>query len=723
MADFGFDDRPESECSQHSESVGGTNLLDNDEAVGGIIKSLISSTGLQAAWKRFGVRLRVVEKGVKKNESVIEKMPQDFISRAEYHDFVVEQQGGHITSNVLRIESLEKSLADLSRIVREDHRRELDEKTVKWEKADARADEHHGELTQLATQMQASFTGVHNSVQSVHVELETQRTGGFVNKIQLKESIDEIDQGIQKSLQALETRLQDFAHSECDRSLVEMLVMHHKSGQDKTHQKALLKLIDNTLIHPVTKNLNQTTQGLQHLSEKVETQKCGLEASISQVKKIGLDANTRISKVNTELKEDLGTRAKQAEVQNLDEAAKRKVAVLHSDTELLRETVLRKLNEFVDHLSKLHETLDDHEHCIRHHAEEIENRGTKYDLLVCRSQIDRCSLKEDVSRELVEMKQSITWQSSKIESFSLGVGAGGGGRSGRKKGRIPTMTSIAGSESARSHRSDDQMSEIDPPGPDTAKRDSDAEGAAAAGRDDTPQMASNTDTITPPLSPKNKQPEGQPEVVKTETALTMASIQANQASMKQNISSIPLKEEQHEESSSDEDETGSKTLFKMQLECMAQAIAGLGYLSSRELKAGETKIHKQEAIMEFLGEVDSLAQWIGKNIVPSGWNPTNIGKLTFVHRKDMTDRTARRMSAEAAASVRKAIAQRVSPERNRDHPHSARERRDLSPASRLDKNLLIASGRAPLSARQSVPLQVKEKSTPLLPPLIIGGIG
>merc|ERR1719482_2624590 len=85
----------------------------------------------------------------------------------------------------------------------------------------------------------------------------------------------------------------------------------------------------------------------------------------------------------------------------------------------LTESTLRKLNEFVDHFKKLHETLDDHEHCLRHHAEEIENRGTKYDMLVCRSSIDRCAAKDDVKKDLIELQKAITMHSNKLESLGM----------------------------------------------------------------------------------------------------------------------------------------------------------------------------------------------------------------------------------------------------------------------------------------------------------------
>merc|ERR1719356_594305 len=105
----------------------------------------------------------------------------------------------------------------------------------------------------------------------------------------------------------------------------------------------------------------------------------------------------------------------------------------------VQKRFITKLNEFVDHFGKLHETLDDHEHCLRHHAEEIENRTTKYDLFICRNQIDKCALQETFLREVGELKKMLSWHSTKLESLGLGAQAAGGRK--RTKNKRPQMYS------------------------------------------------------------------------------------------------------------------------------------------------------------------------------------------------------------------------------------------------------------------------------------------
>merc|ERR1719269_257216 len=97
------------------------------------------------------------------------------------------------------------------------------------------------------------------------------------------------------------------------------------------------------------------------------------------------------------------------------------VDTVSKEIEALKEKVVAKLNEFVDHFAKVQETIDDHEHCLRHHAEEIENRSTKYDLLLCQSQIDKCVNTEQYGEDLGDLKKVVAWQTNKIENFGLGL--------------------------------------------------------------------------------------------------------------------------------------------------------------------------------------------------------------------------------------------------------------------------------------------------------------
>merc|ERR1719161_2894443 len=110
------------------------------------------------------------------------------------------------------------------------------------------------------------------------------------------------------------------------------------------------------------------------------------------------------------MSEDLKKRPYTTEMKDIEESIRKELTNLSHICEGLQTRTIQKLNEFVDHIGKLHETIDDHEHCLRHHAEEIENRSTKYDLLLCQSQIDKCVAQEDYTTEVQDLKKVIAWQ-------------------------------------------------------------------------------------------------------------------------------------------------------------------------------------------------------------------------------------------------------------------------------------------------------------------------
>lgn len=46
---------------------------------------------------------------------------------------------------------------------------------------------------------------------------------------------------------------------------------------------------------------------------------------------------------------------------------------LQPEPELREDMVSRRLTDFIDHFQKMHDAVEDHEHCIRHHAEDLED--------------------------------------------------------------------------------------------------------------------------------------------------------------------------------------------------------------------------------------------------------------------------------------------------------------------------------------------------------------
>merc|ERR1719158_2167076 len=112
--------------------------------------------------------------------------------------------------------------------------------------------------------------------------------------------------------------------------------------------------------------------------------------------------------------QDLEKRPFTKDMRELELSIRRELTGLSNICEGLQTRTILKLNEFVDHVGKLHETIDDHEHCLRHHAEEIENRSTKYDLLLCQSQIDKSVTQDQYAKDLGDLRKVVNWQTNTI---------------------------------------------------------------------------------------------------------------------------------------------------------------------------------------------------------------------------------------------------------------------------------------------------------------------
>eukprot|EP00434_Breviolum_minutum_P015692 symbB.v1.2.013825.t1/scaffold990.1/size146246/7 len=85
----------------------------------------------------------------------------------------------------------------------------------------------------------------------------------------------------------------------------------------------------------------------------------------------------------------------------------------------LQKETTHKVEEVVTRLSEFQVILQDHEHALQHAAEEILHRGTKYDIAVLTDRVDKCALKDKMEGDLKEVREQLSWQSTKIESMQF----------------------------------------------------------------------------------------------------------------------------------------------------------------------------------------------------------------------------------------------------------------------------------------------------------------
>jgi len=393
------------------------NPLDSEEAVGDLMKNLLNSQALNKAWQTLGRRLRAVERALQKALTDVSNMPNEYVKREDSsvttgsHRMELDKHGG-------RIDALESVVAEIKKTVNQDHHNEIE----KLKAIISVVEDNNKELLARCDVVEsAAKHNLDTSMQAVgtlKADIDEYLGGGVVSMPQLEEMLGASERGNENMRQKLEANLIDHVDIECNRYLTDLVSLPEERSTEKPsqHQVALLRLINFKVSDPVHDKLGQVGERLSDLNETLKQNKEDLRLKIQRAQKTADDCGDRLLKKEDQLQQDILLRAKITEVNVIEEALKNKNIIVLAKQENLQDRVLRKLNEFVDHFAKVHEVMDDHEHALRHHAEEIENRGTKYDLLVCRSHIDRCAFKDEVANEFGEIRKVITLQAARLEA-------------------------------------------------------------------------------------------------------------------------------------------------------------------------------------------------------------------------------------------------------------------------------------------------------------------
>eukprot|EP00929_Paragymnodinium_shiwhaense_P040557 TRINITY_DN21164_c0_g1_i1.p1 TRINITY_DN21164_c0_g1~~TRINITY_DN21164_c0_g1_i1.p1 ORF type:complete len:731 (-),score=226.98 TRINITY_DN21164_c0_g1_i1:70-2262(-) len=664
------------------------NVLDNEDVMGSLVKSLISSQGLQSAWQAIGRRVKTNEVELNKNSAFIAKMPEAYVPRGEFIALVTEGQGSQLRTHEERLGQLDELLKTLSKVVNKDHQGELDKimansvkLTTSAEKAVVRADQVEREGAQQRD-------AVNRSLSIMRDEFNQHIQGGIVSMPQVMEVLKNAEDAIRADMAALEERAKQYTDKAIESAFTDLCASCVRDDAPP-YQAQLFKVVQKTLVTPVRKDLTKASEQLEELRQQVERTKEDVSAESKRSEKVSQNLRNALNIMFKELKEELDGRANQEDMKEMDTRIGTNMGELNKQVEDLTESTVRKLSEFVDHFSKLHETLDDHEHCLRHHAEEMENRGTKYDLLVCRSQIDRCANKDEMFRELNEVKKAITWQSSKLEGLS-GL-AGGGGPSRRKTRRMQTLS--AAHSTAHSAAGSRMGSRAGSPG-DTVEAPSTAGGSTKPGtREAQKQAGASTPTATAP-PPAAAPPAVAAAAPATHTAPAAA---ASTPAGDEKTSDVPAatvsgsapagtRESTKEEEATaersgpgrpdipevsaapmendplsmmaglfqngDDDFDFDSSSWGEQLEALSAGVVGLAYLTLRDCRHADVRF----ALTELLEELHILRKWVAKGVHPPGWSSQKLDSFAqaFVNLLPLRKKFVQ-SSQKAAEEVHKAL--------------------------------------------------------------------
>lgn len=417
MSDHGGSRTP-SQASDHS-SLG---IFEDEEKADEFITSLINSTGLQDITMRQAKRVGGIHDFVKKLKGRVDWIVTGYVPREEYHQRVETYHDGKITEygeNINSIQDVQGKLVNASE-QGEKERKSLDERLANQESLMIEAKET---LVSLTANLEQTKQDAHEKITNSKGELQGQAD---VIKMDIKDLTDALkDQTASNDAMKDEFRnLKEYMMGEGLQKQVTQLVDDRLKGyindeRMPSEQQKILAMVEEQFISKVREELGETNGVIDSVNMDLKQK----DARIHQIVR-GVESNLgQLSEKQIRdqswTQEELEVRAKGTELEDAETRLHNTIIQSKTDVDTLRNRCISKLNEFVDHLAKIQATLTDHEHCLTHHAEELENRGTKYELLICQNRIDKCVAKEKYEFDTDETRRILDWQTTKIEAYGM----------------------------------------------------------------------------------------------------------------------------------------------------------------------------------------------------------------------------------------------------------------------------------------------------------------
>jgi len=426
-------------------------------------------------------------------------------------------------------------------------------------------------------------------------------------------------------LKKQESRMQEYTKTRVSEAVKVALNFDNKGGEE---QKKMIQMVDRELLDPVRAELKKNYDRLTKHVGEAEQQRFDILRQVRAVEQKASETSASLGTHKKDTKEDLEKRPYTIDVQNLESSVRKDIAKLNTICEGLQTRTVLKLNEFVDHVGKLHETIDDHEHCLRHHAEEIENRSTKYDLLLCQSQIDKCVSQDEYSVELQDMKKVMSWQTSKIETLGLGLPTGKskqyssrnlpGNR--RMTSRQSVKSNISGLVNLRGPNSTIERSvSVDKLSETSLEKDSDSQSAI-------------------PMSPA---PSEGPKTSKAPSLKEENEVGDSGSKRSSPVIPSPVEGEDDDGYISDPPEehgieerfslisAATSSVLGQQVEALAMSLLCVAHLALAKPKLGTSSQQNQDQKQEMLEELQALRHWITHKTMPPRWDPNKLTTMAL----------------------------------------------------------------------------------------------
>jgi len=568
-------------------------MFDDEECVGGLLKSLISTRGLQTTWQSVTKRLHALEQGLQQIRQNIDDIPQQYVKQEEFHKLVETHHAVHRHEQMLKqhakiINNLtgsnEQNSLGMNNLPTLQSQEQLEKRfqakldTVETSARDFRAE--------VMCQMKTSSGKLSDHLDEVCLQAE-----------QLKRQVEDGFEEAAQSIRTAEHTMQISTDQKIDK-MIQNLV-YNKSSPEASQ---LLSFVSKSLVQPLAAEVTRVGGEIDTVTQNFAKQENLFDFIQRSQEKAMSEMAANLQDTSKEFEEQLNLCSKKVDADQSKRELRRDFDAISRDNDDLRWKVAEKLNEFVLHLEKVHTKIYDHEHCLKHHAEEIENRSTKFDLLICRNQIEKCVSQDEFHREFGELKKIVNWQSGKLENSGLLVGSMRPNKN-RRQGKKNAMLSVRSS--------------------------ADGESSSEASYGGTSPIAHQPVMPRPKIPPETHE-SVQPMLSNVEEAdEVFADGESEPQGASTRVSVNDSGHDDSDESSSEHSVSGSTLVMRQQLEAVAMGLLGIAHLTLKEVRLGTSRNARLAQEKEMLEELANVRHWITNRFVPSGWDPSKITTLAL----------------------------------------------------------------------------------------------
>jgi len=538
----------------------GGDLPDDDERVGGLLKSLINTKGLQTTWQSVLKRLQALEQGLRRVQQTMDRLSQHYVNREEFHDLVETQHAKLLRDHDIILKQNEETIQKLRSTDSRQHNPqpflaslEIQKELEQWvqTKLDEVETLSHDFRAEVMHQMQTTSGMLSKNLDKLALNAE-----------QLKQQVEDSFASAAHLIHETEHNMQISTEQKIDRMIQNLC--YNKASPEA---EQLLSLVSKSLVAPLANDITRAGGEIHTLTQNFAKQKKSFVMFQESQTQAMSKMVAMLQDTSKELKEQLDLCSAKVDADRTKQELNHELGALYRETDDLRSTI------------------QDHEWRLQHHTEEIKSRSTQREVL------NKCASKDEFHRELGELKKIMSWQSGKIEKIGLSglsMGQGKHLRHGRRK--------------LHSRRSS-----------------ADGESSSEASNGGTSSVAHQPIILRPKL-PNESEESVQPALGNLEEADEVTAEYEPQGVS----SPALLGDSGDDDVSSEYSVSSSTHVLRQQLEAISMGVLGLAHLSLKEVRLGTSRTARLAQEKEILEELANVRHWITNKVVPSGWDPSKI---------------------------------------------------------------------------------------------------